>query len=249
MIYRSTARRLPILTITLVLAFSGFTFSSSAKGRNLSLHSTHQAQNLTAANLRRSLKRSRPQRTFDVLNYTIRTRFDVPNKTVIGDEIITLKPLSAGFKSFELDASNMKIEAVTLSQSNLTLQWSQPPDKLSINMDRAYHPDETIAVRIQYRAKPERGLYFVPQTHSTNAMWSKPAQIWTQGEPEENHYWFPCYDYPDDKATSEQFITTKMDEIAISNGSLIETINNPDNTRTFHWKIEQPHACETDGHL
>jgi aminopeptidase N len=175
-----------------------------------------------------------------VLGYTIRTRFDVPQKTVIGDETVTLKPLAAGLKSFELDASGMKIESVSLSETSAPLQWTQPPDKLSITLDRAYDPAETISVRIQYRARPERGIYFIPQT--INGKWSKPAQIWTQGEPEENHYWFPCYDFPDDKATSEQYITTAANEIAISNGSLVETISNPDGTRTFHWKMEQPHG-------
>jgi aminopeptidase N len=187
-------------------------------------------------------KQERPARTYDVLHYTIKTRFDVPGKMVAGDETIALKPLASGFKSFELDASNMKIEAVTLFESNTMLQWKQPPDKLAITLDRAYEPSETITLRIRYRATPERGLYFIPKGNDGNASWSKPAQIWTQGEPEENHHWFPCYDFPDDKATSEQYITTGADEIAISNGTLLETTNNADGTRTFHWKMEQPHA-------
>ena len=187
-------------------------------------------------------KQERPARTYDVLHYTIKTRFDVPGKTVVGDETITLKPLASGFKSFELDASSMKIEAVTLSESNVSLQWKQPPNKLAITLDRAYEPSETITLRIRYRATPERGLYFIPKSGGSNANWSKPAQIWTQGEPEENHHWFPCYDFPDDKATSEQYITTAADEIAISNGTLLEKTTNADGTHTFHWKMEQPHA-------
>ncbi len=182
----------------------------------------------------------RPERTYDVQHYVIRTRFDVPNKTVIGDTTVVLKPLAAGFSSFELDASGMKIESVTLGDTGTPLKWTQPPDKLSIKLDRAYEPAETIGVRINYSATPERGLYFIPQSQS--AAGTKPAQIWTQGEPEDNHYWFPAYDYPDDHATSEQYITTGADEIAISNGALIETVTNADGTRTFHWKMEQPHA-------
>ncbi len=161
----------------------------------------------------------------------------------MGDETVSLKPLASGFKSFELDASSMKIEAVTLADSDQTLKWTQPPNKLAITLDRVYEPSETIVVRIRYRATPQRGLYFIPEYRSTSsAGGSKPAQIWTQGEPEENHHWFPCYDFPDDKATSEQYITTGADEIAISNGTLLETKTNADGTRTFHWKMEQPHA-------
>ena len=46
------------------------------------------------------------------------------------------------------------------------------------------------------------------------------AQIWTQNEPDRAHYWFPSYDFPDDKATSEQFITVETGETAIANGEL-----------------------------
>jgi aminopeptidase N len=184
----------------------------------------------------------RPARTFDVLNYTIRTRFDVPNKTVIGDETVTFKPLLADFRTLDLDAGAMQIESVALDGSSVPLQWTQPPERLSIKLDRAYQPSETIGIRIKYRAKPERGLYFIPASRSNFFNSARPAQIWTQGEPEDNHFWFPCYDFPDDKVTSEQYITTPANEIAISNGELIETIDNPDGTRTFHWKMEQLHG-------
>ncbi|HEX8493207.1 MAG TPA: M1 family aminopeptidase [Pyrinomonadaceae bacterium] len=183
----------------------------------------------------------RPARTYDVLNYTIRTRFDVPNKTVIGDETVMFKPLLADFKTFDLDAGAMQIESVTLDASDTALQWTLPPEKLSIKLDRAYQPDETISVRVKYRTKPDRGLYFIPASRGNFFSAPRPAQIWTQGQPEDNHYWFPCYDFPDDKVTSEQYITTAANEIAISNGELLETINNPDGTRTFHWKMEQLH--------
>ena len=183
----------------------------------------------------------RPARTYDILNYTIRTRFDVPNRTVIGDETVRLKPLASGFSSFDLDASAMKIEDVELAEGGVALKWTQPPNKLAIALDRSYEPNETIAVRIRYRATPDRGIYFISQLRNPTGP-QKPAQIWTQGEPEENHYWFPCYDFPDDKATSEQYITTGPDEIAISNGILVDTLDNPDGSRTFHWRMDRPYS-------
>jgi aminopeptidase N len=183
---------------------------------------------------------SRPPRTYDVVSYTIRTRFDVPDKVVLGDETVTLKPLTAGFKSFALDAADMKVESVTLAETDNALRWTQPPDKLSITLDRAYEPADSISVRIKYRAAPQRGLYFIPARRGSPDRPARPAQIWTQGEPEDNHHWFACYDYPDDKATAEQYITTGANEVAISNGALVETIDNPDGTHTFHWVMDQP---------
>jgi aminopeptidase N len=191
----------------------------------------------------RGTEHKRPQRTYDVQHYIIRTRFDVPNKTVYGDTTVTLRPLAPGFQTFDLDATGMEFESVRLEPDGRTLRWSQAPNKLSITLDRSYTAADTVAVRIRYRTTPEKGLYFIPASPATRyRSYAKPAQIWTQGEPEENHFWFPCYDFPDDKATSEQYITTGANETAISNGELLETSSNPDGTRTFHWKMEQPHS-------
>ncbi|MBA2732069.1 MAG: M1 family metallopeptidase, partial [Acidobacteria bacterium] len=242
MISRNNTRHLLASAIAFIFILSTTAPVTLSQRRRVKKQASVTTQKAVTHQLPPWTRQVRPARTYDVLHYTIKTRFDVPGKMVVGDETVMLKPLASGFKSFELDASNMKIEAVTLSESNTMLQWKQPPDKLAITLDRTYEPSETITLRIRYRATPERGLYFIPKGSDGNTSWSKPAQIWTQGEPEENHHWFPCYDFPDDKATSEQYITTGADEIAISNGTLLETTNNADGTRTFHWKMEQPHA-------
>ncbi|HKQ53223.1 MAG TPA: DUF3458 domain-containing protein [Pyrinomonadaceae bacterium] len=242
MIARHNARRLLASIIAFAFVLSAFVPGTMAQRRRTRARAAVTSEPRFPRTLPPGTKRVRPARTYDLQHYVIRTRFDVPNKTVIGDTTVVLKPLAAGFNSFELDASDMKIEAVTLGETSAPLQWTQPPDKLSIKLDRAYGPAETVSVRIQYRAKPERGLYFVPERQGGGGAWTTPAQIWSQGEPEDNHYWFPAYDYPDDHATSEQYITTGADEIAISNGALVETITNADGTRTFHWKMDEPHA-------
>src|SRR5215213_4202022 len=232
-----------VLLLILLTCFVANSVALSAPARRKGLQASAPALTQTAAARRRppqGPQQRAPARTYDVLHYLIRTRFDASKKQVIGDETITLKPLANGFNSFSLDASDMRIESVTLAPSETQLRWSQPPDKLLINLDRSLGPDDSLSVRIRYVATPSRGLFFVPARASTTI--SKPAQIWTQGEPEDNHRWFPCYDYPDDKATTEQYITTAATEMAISNGALVETTNNPDGTRTFHWVMNKPHS-------
>lgn len=242
MFLRAISRRIILLSLFLSLLLKGFAAPAppvQAKVRPRAI-STGEAQTLPQRRRLEGPAHTRPLRTYDVLHYLIRTRFHVADKTVIGDETITLKPLGEGFSSFSLDASDMKIESVMLSGSNTPLPFQQPPDKLLIKLDRPYGPGDSISLRIQYRAKPRRGLFFVAARRGETI--SRPAQIWTQGEPEDNHRWFPCYDYPDDKATTEQYITTAGNEIAISNGVLVETIENEDGTRTFHWLMRQPHS-------
>jgi aminopeptidase N len=240
MVQQTAARRLTALVLAALFIFASVNPSTLAQRSAVKA----RPDKVTASPYKQleGTAHTRPPRAYDILNYTIRTRFDVPGKTVIGDETVTLKPLAGGFATFTLDASSMQVESVKLAPADTALRFTQPPDKLSIALDRTYDASETISVRIQYRAQPKRGLYFIPQTQGTAHNISKPAQIWTQGEPEDNHHWFPCYDFPDDKVTSEQFITTDANELAISNGALVETLANPDGTRTFHWKMDQPHA-------
>lgn len=238
--FQQVARHALVLALAFSFLLSGLVPVTFAQ------RTTRRSRTEAASPPRRQMRgteHQRPQRTYDVQHYTIRTRFDVPTKTVYGDTTVSLKPLANGFQTFELDATGMEFESVKLDPEGKVLRWSQAPDKLSITLDRAYSSSDTIAVRIKYKATPEKGLYFIPASPATRyRRYAKPAQIWSQGEPEENHYWFPCYDYPNDKATSEQYITTNANEIAISNGELLETTNNTDGTRTFHYKMDQPHS-------
>jgi aminopeptidase N len=240
MVQQIVARRVIALAFAALFILSSFDPASLAQSSAGTEHAA--SAKVSAYKQLEGTTHTRAPRTYDILNYTIRTRFDVPGKTVNGDETVTLKPLAGGFQTFTLDASSMKVNSVEIVPGDTALRFTQSPDKLSIMLDRVYEAAATINVRIRYHARPRRGLYFIPQTQGTAHNISKPAQIWTQGEPEDNHHWFPCYDFPDDKVTSEQFITTGANEVAISNGALIETINNADGTRTFHWKMDQPHA-------
>jgi aminopeptidase N len=236
--FQQSARHLLALALVISFSLSWLAPATYAQGTS--------RRTQTAAPPRRQMRGTdhrRLPRIYDVQHYIIRTRFDVPTKTVYGDTTVTLKPLASGFQAFALDATGMEFESVRLEPEGKALRWSESADKLLITLDRAYTSAESIAVRIKYKAVPEKGLYFVPASPASRyRRYAKPAQIWSQGEPEENHYWFPCYDYPDDKATSEQYITTSGNETAISNGDLLETTNNPDGTRTFHWKMDQPHS-------
>ena len=95
-------------------------------------------------------------------------------------------------------------------------------------------------MRFKYSTKPKKGIYFVDALKDGKI--TRAAQIWTQGEAEEAHFWFPSYDFPDDKATTEQFITVEKNETAIGNGELLETVKNADGTKTFHYKMSVPHS-------
>jgi aminopeptidase N len=185
------------------------------------------------------------KRTYDVQNYLIRSTVDYADKKLIGQTTVTLKPLTDNFNNFELDAAGMEIEAVTLDDGSAgkPLQYKAAGEKLSITLDRAYPAAAVLAVTVKYTiTKAEKGIYFVNEMREKDGKLVHPRQAWTHGEAEENHFWFPCYDYPDDKATSEQFVTVPSGETAIANGEFLDATENIDGTKTFHYKMPVPHS-------
>lgn len=182
----------------------------------------------------------RPERTYDVQHYLIRTDIDRKSKSISGDTTITLKPLKNGFESVRLDAVGLRFSSVTLEPGSKTLQFKTTETAVTISLDRSYNADELIKIRFRYRATPKKAINFVDR-YIKNGRVVRPEQIWTQGEPEEIRHWFPAYDFPDDKATSEQILTVEKGEMAIANGKLLKITDNPDGTRTFHFKMSDPH--------
>lgn len=181
-------------------------------------------------------------RSFDVQHYIIRVSFDRAAKKVFGDTTVQLKPLKDDFKTLELDSAGMLFDSIKLEASGTNLNYRQEGEKIFITLDRSYSADDLVSVRFKYSAVPQKGIYFVEERRDKNKKLLNPAQIWTQGEPEEAHHWFPSYDFPDDKATSEEFITVEKGETAIGNGELLETLENSDGTKTFHYKMPVRHS-------
>jgi len=182
-------------------------------------------------------------RTFDVQHYVIRVRFDRANRTVFGDTTVRVKPLKDNFKTLELDAANLNFQSISLEGEYKNLVYKIDGEKVFVTLDRAYTPNDLVSVRFKYSTvQPKKGVYFVDAEKDENGQIVRDAQIWTQGEAEEAHFWFPSYDFPDDKATSEQFITVERDETAIGNGELLETFGNASGARTFHYKMPVAHS-------
>jgi aminopeptidase N len=186
---------------------------------------------------------------YDTRHLALNLRFDWEREQALGTATISFSPLIKDLKTIELDAANMTFAGIKLSAGQI-LKFEADPEKqkLRIILDRAYQPSENITVVIDYRTNgpvPKLvglvggGLRFIKPTADDP---SRPRQIWTQGESEYNHYWFPCYDYPNDFFTTEVTATVEKPFIVISNGKLLETKDNGNGERTFHWKIDQPHA-------
>ncbi|MBI4811738.1 MAG: M1 family metallopeptidase, partial [Ignavibacteriales bacterium] len=178
-------------------------------------------------------------RTYDVLHYKLNITIDLKEKMCDGDVSIRFLPLRPDFEEMYLDAAEMDIKNIRLGMKRLEYEHSK--DTLIVAMDKPYGLDDTLNLTISYSVQsPQKGLYFItPDSGCPN----KQYQVWSQGAAEDNHYWFPCYDFPNDRATSEMIVKVDEKYTAISNGELIEVKNDKNKkTATYHWYEGKSHV-------
>ena len=86
---------------------------------------------------------------------------------------------------------------------------------LAVTLDKPYGPGDTLDLQGRVFRLARHGLHFARPTPPIR---KSRFAIWTQGESEDTHYWLPCYDYPNDRATSEMIITVENPLFVVSNG-------------------------------
>lgn len=177
-----------------------------------------------------------PDRPGQVEHIFLDLNLDIPNQSYTGICEVALKPIVSGINRLSLDAVNLNIQSVDVDGTPQSFDYDDA--KLDIRLEPATEAGKVIKIAIAYFVeKPQRGLYFItPDEHYPN----KPTQVWTQGEDEDSRFWFPCFDYPGQLATSEIRVRVPNSMLAISNGRLIEVQEDGD-SKICHWLQEEVH--------
>ncbi len=187
-----------------------------------------------------------PDRPGQVEHIALDLELDIAQQAIAGTCKIRLRPVRDGITELDLDAVSLRIDSVTISDrieakpdlDKAKCKFDYDGEFLKIYLDKSTQAGVPIEIAIAYAAEqPQRGIYFVKPTE---AQPNKPTQVWTQGEDEDSRYWFPCFDYPGQLATSEIRIRVPKDLIVISNGELIEVTNHK-KEKTYHWSQKEVH--------
>ena len=176
-------------------------------------------------------------RDVDIKHTCIDVTLDVPAKRVSGTVTHTVAPFNDGLRSVAFDAMEMTIHDVTAAGKEAT--FDNDGRRVLVEFPEPVSRGHEIRVAITYEAQPRIGMYFVGPD---DAHPDKPVQVWTQGQDEDSKHWFPCFDSPNQKATTELKATVPGDWFVLSNGRLLNDKRNKDGTRTFHWHQDRPHA-------
>ncbi len=190
-----------------------------------------------------------PSREVDILHLALDITPDFSQRTIAGIASVRFKPIARPLPELSLDAEEMDIDAVHATEPVRT--WHYDDHRLVITFDTPLPADRDVTVTIRYRTEPRLGLYF-----RTPEMGYRPedTHLWTQGEPTESRHWFPCFDAPNEKFTSE--ITCRVPEgmVVRSNGRLVSSTPDPaTGLVAVRWLQDKPHVtyllCLVAGHF
>jgi len=177
-----------------------------------------------------------PDRYGQVTHIALDLKLDIPNRICSGTCTTTLNPIRNGITSIVMDAVDMEI--ISIQVSNEVQKYDYDGKQITIELTNATTIGNPISLEITYKLdKPDRGMYFVqPNEYFPN----KPTQVWTQGEDEDSRYWFPCFDYPGQLASSEIRVEVPSSFTAISNGKL-ENVEDKSDSKIYHWIQTEVH--------
>ncbi|MGC1248066.1 MAG: M1 family metallopeptidase [Spirulinaceae cyanobacterium] len=176
-----------------------------------------------------------PDRPGQVEHICLDLVLNIPHRSFTGTCTITLAPVQKGITQLSLDAVNLQIDSVMVAE--VSQPFNYDGEKLDIQLLQPTTND-AIEIAIAYGVEqPQRGIYFIaPDEHYPH----KPTQVWTQGEDEDSRFWFPCFDYPGQLATSEIKVKVPQQYLAISNGELIAT-EEVGEEKIYHWLQKKIH--------
>jgi len=183
-------------------------------------------------------RRYAPERQVDVTHVTIDVTPDFAARTIRGATTIAFTPIARPLTELKLDAIDLNVASVespakitghTVTDTSITIAFSPP-----------VLPGDPTTVTIRYDAEPQRGMYFrTPQMGYPES----DTHLFTQGESHEAPYWYPNYDYPNERFSSEVICRVPPEMTVLSNGRLVsEEIDPATGLKAARWLQEKPHV-------
>jgi aminopeptidase N len=178
---------------------------------------------------------------YDLIHQRIEvSSFNWDSTSFEGKVATTLVARRAGLDSIILDAGAKLVLKSVTAAGGATLRTARHGDTLVVFLARPLALGDTARFTIGYHGVVEsgRGLTYINPEGQPH----RPPQIWSQGEDHDNHFWFPTYDFPNDKMTWEVVATVPKGMNAVSNGRLVSDVTAKNGSRTLDWLQDRPSA-------
>lgn len=177
------------------------------------------------------------QEKYDVKYYRLEMKFDRANAIVSGNVTMTAEVV-APLAVCQIDCYwIVNVDSIKLNGEPAS--WWTDSRLLHIDLGRTYAPGEVFQTQVFHHGVEEQlawaALFFDEYD-------GQPV-IGNLSEPFYACAWWPCKDYPNDKADSlDIYITYPANLFCSSNGNLISDVDHGDGFRTTHWSVRYPIA-------
>jgi len=179
-----------------------------------------------------------PDRKVDILHIVIDVTPDFKARTVAGTTTIRFTPIAKPLTELELNAIDLDVSSVTSSAK--IEGYSVTDEAVTITFEPAVEVGRETSITIIYEAEPRQGLYFrTPEMGYRE----EDTHLFTQGETHEAPHWYPNYDYPNERSTSEVVCRVPADMTVLSNGRLVsEEMDSESGRKIVRWLQDKPHV-------
>lgn len=168
-----------------------------------------------------------------IIHFTIT---DFVSKNISAKTSILVKSLMNNVNEINLDLQGLTVDSVMMN--NLPVTFTAVSPLLQLIPNSPLNQNDSVWIDIYYHGIPvadptwggfsyvnnyafQIGVGFTSQPHSVGRMWH------------------PCFDNMVERSEYEFFITTTDDKMATCNGLLIDSIDNANGTKTWHWKLNE----------
>ncbi len=179
------------------------------------------------------------QLLYDVLHYELDIGFKGSPPTVAGTVRVRLQSLVEGLSTIHLDADDCLSISHVSEVGGPALAWTQSGDLLTVSLSPLLALGEEIEIEIDYEGNPslatDVGMFFT--SYADSPLFYSLSQPWSA------RTWWPCKDYPDDKATFEIYLSVPAGMFAASNGTYLgytELQMWGQDYRRYHWVESYP---------
>ncbi|MGC8609821.1 MAG: M1 family aminopeptidase [Thermoplasmata archaeon] len=160
---------------------------------------------------------------------------NLEKKSFDAKEKIILNAKYSDLDKILLDASEIKIKDI--KSDHRIKSYEYDGKNILIYFEEKIKKNDDIEIYIEYYSTPRKGLYFIDSDETKGR---KYPMIWSQGEDEDNRYWIPSYDFPNQRSSSEIIAHVPKGFYALSNGDLVEK-RELENETVYHWRENFPH--------
>jgi len=183
----------------------------------------------------------RPRRDleFHVRHYKVALEVDLEKRALRGRATLTVEAIRDGIREVVLDAAELNVASVRVLGRRAPHEMEA--ETLRVTLPRPLRAGARVTIEIVYATRPRKGFFFVGPTEAEA---DRHAAGWSQGQADDTHWWIPCLESTESRATLEMIATVPKGYRAIGNGKLVSRrVSARRGTVTYHWRQDTAHPA------